>query len=293
MKAISRGYLSINPADIRQDPWGVELDGELLLTPSEHLDNWSYYQTLTVRSTIVADASALLEGLKLNSDAVLGFVILWVSPGTSMRGASEVVAIESAETTVALLLPGGQLRGDLRLEAQIVLLSPSAHSRSVLSPSVPGAILWSSAHSIRLEGIGSRMPVLVVPFSKHLAAGGNHGLWWLQLSSTDFESPADSCLWMWLNEENEAIEELLSYPASASSQRTQQFLKADFYRQLIFVGLRDEDFDMSDDYPSGSLGAVIAAPMLLLGESMDELRSQYRFAPMDLEARLQARLGGL
>jgi hypothetical protein len=154
-------------------------------------------------------------------------------------------------------------------------------------------VVWSASHSIRLEGIGSRMPVLAVPFSMHMAAAGGHAMWWLQVNGSDMQAPADSILWMWLNDENSMIQELLTEPESEGAEHTQQFLKIDFYRQLIGLGIRDPDFDPSDDFPAGSLGAVIAAPMSLLDTSIEDLRAKYQHDPQRLDAEIQSRLGGL
>jgi hypothetical protein len=293
MRAISRGYLSLKDSDVRLDPWAVSLGGGEPLSSPDHLDDWSYYQTVNVKITIVAELASLLSKLGLDESAELGLVIVWVSPGTSIRGASATRRVEEGETTVELDLEGGLLRGDLRLEAQIVLTHASSAEGNSLAPSDAGAIVWSSAHSIRLEGIGSRMPVLSVPFSKYFAAGASHGMWWLQLSSIDFEAPADAALWMWLNDENEAIRELLGEPKSVGAQRTQQFLKLDFYRQLVGIGLREEHFTLDERYPSGSLGAVVAGPIGLLGVDLQELRAMQSRDPYRLEAELQSRLGGL
>lgn len=292
MKTLSRGYLSLRDKDVRLDPWSVSLDGHAPLANPEHLDDWSYYQSIRIQITTVADREALHDRLQIGSDAALGLAIIWVSPGTSLRGASAVFPLDELETSAELLLDGGLLRGDLKLECQIVLLRSSAIS-SPLAPATPGSIVWSSTHSIRLEGLGSRMPILAVPFSRHMSAAGNHALWWLQVSAIDLHAPADSALWMWLNDENWMIRELLSDPSSEGAQRTQQFLRTDFYRQLVEIGIRDDEFDITEDYPTGSLGAVITVPVRLLGGDLGDLRSQFRNEPQRLEAEMQARLGGL
>jgi hypothetical protein len=292
MRPVSRGYLTLDASDVRLDPWSVSMEGGGTLSSPESLDDWTYYQSLRIRTTVVADLGSVTHKLNLGENARLGLVIVWVSPGTSMRGASTVFPLEVLETSVELEINGGLLRGDLKLECQIVITRPSSLS-ALVAPSEVGAVVWSDSHSIRLEGIGSRMPVLAVPFSKHMAAAGGHAMWWLQVAGTDMHAPADSILWMWLNDENWMIQELLADPTSDGAERTRQFLKVDFYRQLIGMGIRDEDFDPADDFPTGSLGAVIAAPMGLLGLSIDELRIRNRHDPQLLEAEMQSRLGGL
>jgi hypothetical protein len=292
MRAVSRGYLSLTASDVRFDPWSVSLDGIPAISSPEQLDDWSYYQSVQVQTTLVAELSDLYARLQLGPDAKLGLVIIWSSPGTSLRGASSIFPLEGSETSAQIEIEGGLLRGDLRLECQVVLWRPGT-PLSPISPQQAGSVVWTTSHSIRLEGLGSRMPILAVPFSKHLSAAGGHGMWWLQVDGSDLHAPADSILWMWLNDENPFIQEMLAEPADPASERTQHFLRMDFYRQLVEIGMRDEDFDMWDEFPAGSLGAVVAIPMRLLGESTGELRAKFVHEPQRLEAEIQARLGGL
>ena len=293
MRVVSRGYLSLLGSDVQIDPWSISLgDADSQASPVE-LQDWSYYQPVKVKVSVVAEKSNLLRRLQLGDDAVLAVVVIWTSPGTSLRGASVVVPVGANETPVEFELDGGLLRGDLRLECQIVLKRASDQELSPLAPREPGAVVWSSEHSIRLEGTGSRMPVIAVPFSEHLSDTGHHGLWWLQVTSSDLSSPAESALWMWLNEENVMIQDLLGFPENDGPIVTQHLLKLDFYRQLVEVGLRNEDFSLEEEYPVGSLGAVIADPVSLLGRHLSELRSILSNDPHRLEAEIQSRLGGL
>jgi hypothetical protein len=131
MRAISRGYLTLGPGDVRLDPWSVSLAGAAALSSPDHLNDWSYYQSLKVRTTLVAELASLIQRLQLDEAAKLGLVILWVSPGTSLRGASTIFPLEMMETSAELEIAGGLLRGDLKLECQIILIRPSVASTSV------------------------------------------------------------------------------------------------------------------------------------------------------------------
>jgi len=293
MRAVSRGYLSLTDADVRIDPWNISLGDAPSQSSPDELRDWSYYQSIKVKVSVVADLEALFAKLKLGDGASLGALVVWTSPGTSLRGASSVFPAGTSETSVEFELDGGLLRGDLRLECQMVLTQSSHYVVSALAPSEPGSIVWSTGYSLRLEGTGARMPVLAVPFSNHLGDGGNHGLWWLQVDSVDLYAPADSALWMWLNDENPIIQNLLSHPESDGALAVQALLKLDFYRQLVELGLRDTDFVLEDEYPTATLGAVIADPIRLLGQNLSELRSMFVNDPSRLEAEIQARLGGL
>lgn len=293
MRSVSRGYLTLQNSQVRLDPWAIALDGGSALYSPDHLDDWSYYQKLRIRVTLLVDIAEIYESLGLDDSAKLAVLIAWVSPGTSLRGVSKLFALDQTETSAELELDGGYLRGDLRLECQIVLSQGMYATETTLAPTNPGSVVWSSAHIVRLEGIGSRMPVLAVPFSRHVAAGGNHGLWWLRVGEIDMEARADSVLWMWLNDENESIQELLTTPLSDGARRTEQFMKLDLYRQLIEIGLRAEDFDLFEHYASGSLGAAISTPMRLLGANLAEIRALLENDPQRLQMIIQAALGGL
>jgi len=294
MIPVSRGYLTISDDQVRHDPWSISLANTDAESSAEQLRDWSYYQPVVAKITVVAEIEDLYRSLALDESAELSLVILWVSSGTSLRGASAPVSLEQNETSAILEIDGGVLRGDVRFEAQIFLSRPSGSLISELAPQVVGSVVWQSNHVVRLEGSGSRMPVLALPFSEHVPAGGDHAMWWLQVAQeSDFDAAADSVLWMWLNSENAAIQEMLESPSSDSARLTQRFLKIDLYRQLVQLGLRSLDFDLNEDYPSGSLGAVITAPMRLLGTDLMQLRGQFEHDAQGLEVTIQARLGGL
>jgi hypothetical protein len=294
MRPVSRGYLTISDSFVRHDPWSITLGDSGTSSSADYLEDWSYYQSVTARLTVVAEVDELYSSLALDDIAEMSLVILWVSPGTSLRGASQPVRLEHNETSVELEVEGGVLRGEVRFEAQIVLTRPSATPKSLLAPAVVGAVLWQSSHTVKLEGSGSRMPVLALPFSEQLSSAGSHAMWWLQVAQApDFNASADSVLWMWLNSENDSIATMLADPDSDSAKTTQRFLKVDLYRQLVEIGLRSTDFDLDEKYPTGSLGAVVAAPLRLLGSDIAQLRGQFEQDTPTLEVMIQARLGGL
>lgn len=293
MKAVSKGYITLGEADVRLDPWSVSVDGGEPAASPDRLDDWTYYQAIRIRTTVVLDVESVFRRLQLDQSAELGVVIAWVSQGTSLRGVSQVMPLDQSETSVELELDGALLRGDLRLDCQIVVTRPPLVVSSPLSPSLAGAVVWNSAYALRLEGLGSRMPVLAVPFSKWLSASGNRGMWWLQVGATDLFAPAESVLWMWLNDESPTIQQMLTTPDSDGGKRTQEFLKLDTYRQLVELGLRHDDFSLDDTYPVGSLGAVVAAPIGLLGLDLSELRGMQENDAQRLQVTIQTRLGGL
>lgn len=292
MSVISRGFRVLRAEDVRVEPWSVRIGESDPLTMPSSLPDWTFYQPLKIRVTLIADLQELQVRLGLGQDARLGAVIIWGSLGTSLRGASDVLTIEPNETTVSLDLDGSLLRGALDLECQVLLVEPGTRSDDLLSPSNRGSILWTSKYTIDLEGTGARMPTIALPFSTQLI-GGEHGLWWLRVASRDFHAQANSVLWLWLNEENLVIRELLDSPSSDGSVRTQELLRLDIYRQLIEIGLLDSEFSLDETYAQGSLGAVVAGPVRLLGESLNTLRQLHDQDAPRLNAQIQAAFGGL
>jgi hypothetical protein len=248
---------------------------------------------MEISVTVDVDVDAVLLALGLGSDAKLGLVIIWTCAATSLRGSSTIAVLDGGETTARLGLDGGNLRRDVRLECQVVLVQPSVAPSSLFAPDAPGAILWAAARLVKLEGSGARLPILAVSFSKHLTSVSAGAMWWLRIEGDDLDAPADSALWLWINEESPIVREMLNKPNSERSKLTSHFMRLDLYRQLVAFGLEHDLFNLDAEYEEGSLGAVIAAPLRLFNDDSATLRARYRDDPQRLEAELQARVGGL
>jgi len=293
MKSFSRGYLTLRDSDVVREPWTVTMSGGLPLLDPDRVDDWSYFQTMEISVSVNVDINVARSVLGIGPDAILGLVIIWTCSGTSLRGSSDVSHVKGGETSARLALNSGNLRRDVRLECQIVLVEPSAMPTSVFAPNSPGAILYTATRVVKLEGGGARMPILAVSFSKYLTSASAGGLWWLRIEGNDLDAPADSALWLWINEESTIIQEMLTRPNSEKSQLTAHLMRLDLYRQLVAFGLAHDSFSLDHEYEEGSLGAVVSAPIRLFNEDSATLRARYRDDPQRLEAELQARVGVL
>ena len=293
MKSVSRGYLTLSDRDVRCDPWSVTMSGASPLADPVQIEDWSYFQTMEISVSVEVDVDKARVDLGLGPDARLGLVIIWTCTGTSLRGSSTISLLEGGQTTARLVLDGGNLRRDVRLECQVVLVQPSLAPTSQFAPDAPGAILWAAARVVKLEGDGARMPILAVSFSRYLTSASAGAMWWLRIEGDDLDAPADSALWLWINEESPIVMEMLNKPSSDKAKLTSHFMRLDLYRQLVDFGLKHDSFDLNTEYEEGSLGAVVAGPLRLFNADTATLRARYRDDPQRLEAELQARVGGL
>jgi hypothetical protein len=288
MTAISRGYLTLRPSQATIDDWVVGTDSESSeQVRPDHLSDWNYYQAVRVKTVLNVDADACRAELGLHAGDDICATILWSSAGTNLRGRSEPVGITGSLTPLELLLQPGELRAQLQVEV-VVALHRAGASTNPLAPTRAGSVVWaSSKYSVDLEGLGSRMPVVAFPFSRRLAHSVN-AQWWLSVRSTDLDRPADSVLWMWLNEEHPYVKALLNDPTTDTSDRTALHLSSDFHRQLLQMALLSHDLDLSVEYDRGSLGASLVSIVRLIDDDLESLRAQYSSDPWLVEAKLQA-----
>jgi hypothetical protein len=271
----------------------VQLDEDDPIKNPIALPEWTMYRALKVSVSIHVDLLACRRDLGIDDEAQLALQITWLSPGTGLRGASDLFAITNGNLIAALTIDPGLTNTSVKLECHIVLAQSSASPSDLLAPTRVGSLLWQSDYAIRLEGDAARMPILPLPFSSWLGASSDASMWSLRVTSSDLDSPAQGALWLWINTENEYIAGMLLEPDSPKSLTVAYFMQADFLRQLIIHGIAHDEVELDKDYVAGSLGAVIVAALRLLDSDMQELRSRYTADPQLFDTDVQARVGGI
>lgn len=258
-----------------------------MLNPSS-LENWTYYQTIHLSTGVVVDIAGAFESLGLGADATLGLAVTWTCPSTSMRGGSQASEISHQDSSVQLDITNEPLRGRIDLQVQIILVAPGEEPLSPFSPRIAGTVLWSSEHAIVLEGTGARLPIVSTRFES-LDLPNTTGHWYLQISDVDLDSPVDSALRLWVNEESPMMQQVLENMEAPESEFPLMFMQYDMYRQLLHTAIRIKDFELRRDYPEGSYGAALATPWAMLGyRDMNDARAAFDDHPSLIEARLQA-----
>lgn len=186
------------------------------------------------------------------------------------------------------MVPGTEVGGTLTITARIVLAVPDSAPLSPLAPNLPSAILWQDRRRFRLEGGGSRFPVVGTSFAESGLAEGRRSLWYLSCTP-DLDASDTGSIRLYLNTDHPAIISMLQHPEAKDSMTLSEMLRHDVLRQLIHTALRCEDLQDSHDYGEGTLGELFVNLIrrYFPDRSLSDLRSQHDNDPGELEAVLQ------
>jgi len=284
---ISLGYLRPDPARIRSAQ--PEIRSGDRATTDLSVPDWHYLTDLTVEWDLEVDREELVKDCGLTAGARIGAMLGWRSERTNVRASGTVVDVVNGQNTLTALLPGADLGGAVTIEARIVLLEPDLAAEQ-LAPRRSGSLLWQHTHRIILEGSGGRFPTTATDFSSAGLPGGDAGMWYLEVSSSDLEASITQALRLYLNSTNAAIRNMLDNPAADSSHQILRFLRYETARQLLVTALRDEVFDDRADYGRGTLGDVLVTLLRIYLPHRDvtQLRNDYNMNPAEVDAELLA-----
>lgn len=227
---------------------------------ADALPDWDPTTPLALRQRVRVNVPGVRADCGLRPDDRLRLVAAWKADGTYLRGASAPVELPvegEIEVDLALDLVGADLGGSIHLSTAVVLAA--ARPREPLRASLPGAVLWESTATLRLEGGESRFPMEAVPFSKagwDLPPGA---AWRLELDPTDLELPALGSLRLLLNSEHLAIRRVLDTPQDPRAKLTEAAMRFDVARTLIMTAITLPDYAArgAEPWPRDSVGAVI------------------------------------
>ncbi|SDB85587.1 hypothetical protein SAMN05216410_0480 [Sanguibacter gelidistatuariae] len=281
-------YLTIPNEAVIFERWVVSCGSALPSVDPEALPDWSYHQVLNIGATVTIPYDQVRLHLRLANDAQLGATIAWQCLATQSRGASIPVPIMADTTATRLTLDGAPLGGILTLSLHLVLLNPGSGPIDPLSPTLPGAILWTTKHSILLEGDAARFPTAKADFSA-LDNGFPNAHWWLELHIDEdaLDAPSDSAMRLWLNENSVIAKSILDDDSAGGA--LVKIMTSDVYRQLIRAAFDIDTFSMEIDYGIGSIGHTLQMLLHMLDYSDINLaRSAHREDPTRLDARLQS-----
>jgi hypothetical protein len=284
---ISLGYLLPDPARIRSDRPEIRTGNRA--TTDMSVPDWHYLSDITVEWDLEVDLEGLVKDCGLTAGARIGAALGWRSERTNLRASGNVVDLVNGQNTLTALLPGADLGGAVSIEARIVLLEPDLAAEQ-LAPRRSGSLLWQETHRIILEGSGGRFPTTATDFSSAGLPGGDAGMWYLEISSSDLEASVTQALRLYLNSTNAAIRNMLDNPAADSSLQILRFLRYETTRQLLVTVLRDEVFDDRADYGRGTLGDVLVTLLRIYLPHRDvtQLRNDYNMNPAEVDAELLA-----
>lgn len=291
MREVSFSHLTLDSKAALVVEWKAKLEnGEISDLPETMID-WNYYSEIEIGCVVTADLAEILSEVGLVSGQEIAVVITAKSTATPSVHQSLPKSLVDGNQYVSLSLLGEDLGGSLTVELVLALAKVNRSPASPLSPTKVGSVLASESRRILLEGAAPRLPIMPVSFTAMGIPNGQYGFWWLKLLSRDLYSSAASSVWLWMNSENPRVSKMLANADSPRGSEDIGFLRFDFLRQLLIFALGHEEFDVQHDYPDGSLGALLSGIVLVVGDSMQEVRSLYDDDPGYIEVLLQSSLG--
>lgn len=292
MSAVSRGYRTIPDRFVKVSHLTVQVEGGPSYDDPRYLADWTYFQGLRLSVAMTVD---LHDARRAIGDLAssLGVSVAWVCKRTGLRGTSEATPINDSNVTASIDIAAGSLRGQVQISPRIVLLEPGA-AREKGSPDARGALLWqlSDPITVRLEGVGARMPIMTAPTRGEPFLGQHRAKWKIEVDRSDLDVPVEAAVRVILNEGNPEAQLLLEEPHREAARAIEHFLTLDVHRELVRAALHEETgLDPSRAYPEDSIGALLQLEVSLLDESIDSLRMLHTDNPAQLDTDIQGHLG--
>lgn len=288
---MSRAFPFIRPpADIvAAGPWSrAAADGTEEL-PRE-LPDWDYDTVLSPRRPVQVDGLRARRLSGLAEDAELDLSVRWSSSSSALRGRAwraPVPARDGVELNVEFELDGDELGGVLELET-VLSLRRSTPGASPAAARRPGSVLWSDRFSILLQGDAVLFPLAIADF--HDLPYPTKASWYLEVGE-DLEAAALGSILLLANERRKIVVDALAAAGSPTDadRRVLSTLRTDVQRALIERALTHEDFSDDIEYPTGSLGALLAAVLRTTfpAFSLEALRRERLSEPALFTSRVQ------
>lgn len=249
-------YLAAPADSVQADVWTTDTGAEL----PGRLEHWDPFTDLTVTRLIVVDLDAVREHCRLGPDASFALTASWYSTATRLSDSS---AVELADlpgllrASVSLVIPGPRIGGRVSLRSRLVLRHAGSKA-TMISPRLPGTILWHDEAAVDVEGSSGRFPMAAVDFTT--TQHPTDSAWVLEWDSHDLEQPLLGGLRLLLNSAHPTLTGFLRAGANEPAGAViQSFLTYDVARTLISGALRDERFRSSPrSYDEDTVGRAVS-----------------------------------
>lgn len=277
------------PDVVTTGPW-LRLTADSIDELPPDLPEWDYGTVLHLRRPLKVDGLRARADCGLPPDSELMLTVVWSAANSSLRGRAwqaPVIDASEVELEIDFELPGDELGGRLDLETCLTLRSPGSQG-SLTAPTRPGSVLWRDVRSVMLQGDAVLFPLSIVDF-EHLPYPTG-AAWHLELSH-DLESQALGSILLLANKRRETVTaalEAASDPSDAD-RRVLSAIRSDVIRSLVERALVDDEFDPEADYPTGSVGALLASVLRATfpDRSLEALRRDRDHEPVLFTTRIQ------
>jgi hypothetical protein len=288
---VSRAFPFLRPPKdvVAASPWSQAGPDGTTELPAV-LPDWDYDTALALRRQITVDGLRARRLCGLTGDAAIDMTVRWFASSSALRGRAwqtPVPAQDGVDLAIEFELGGDELGGNLELDT-VLTLRRAASGASPAAPRRPGSQLWSDRFSVLLQGDAALFPLAVADF--HDLPYPSNSAWYVELGE-DLEAAALGSVLLLANERNDIVVTALRSAATPNDadRRVLSVIRTDVLRALVERALTDEDFGGDEDYPNGSLGALLAAVIRTTfpGLTIDALRRERQSAPALFACRIQ------
>lgn len=278
---------------VTADTWRT-IDGAEV---GERLDHWDPFTDVEFTRAVTVDVDVVRDACGLGPDSSLALTASWKSDRTRLAEVGETVELGTLDGRVraplAVVVPGTISGGRLDLHVRLVLRSPGA-SAMPISPRRAGAVLWTQATRVALEGGAARFPVTAADFTKlpRLPDGAS---WVLEWDAEELELPVLGGLRLVVNASHEElVDAIRSGTGDVRARLVRSFVTFDVARALVSGALNNDRFVGDPEaYDEGTVGRMLFDLLTAAwpGIPIGALRARGIADPARLDAELQSHLG--
>jgi hypothetical protein len=255
-------YLQVAPNAINASTWTIA-DASGRAVDSGCIADWDPFMDLHCARSISINIGQAYRDTGLSMKAKLLLTAGWISDKAFTENCHSKMTVSYSDETqtfpVSFPVPGKQVAGKVRLYSRLVLLE-NKKPETILSPTLPGSILWEDDHEVLIEGVGARFPMIIVDFSEvgHPPEAG-----WLL-----FPGPMEDLSRNFLGQvelrinktHKTVLEAVTSRDPDPFMQAVREVIRYSVTKELIEAAFRGEDAELlsaAPNYEEDSLGHVI------------------------------------
>lgn len=285
-------YLLPSDDAVVVEPWRTEDGSEI----GDRLEHWDPYTDIVLVQVVTVDIDGVRTACQLGPDSALAVTASWVSSRTRLGAEGRTVELGTlggrVRAFVEVRVPGVISGGRLDLRTRLVLRH-SGSDPSPISPTRPGAILWTQGSRIDLEGSAARFPVTPADFTLSPRLPDN-GAWALEWNPEALGDPVLGSMRLLVNScEESLIAAIRSGSPDPRATLLRSFITYDVARSLVYGALRNAALvEQPDRFEDGSVGRMLVELLASCwpGIPVVVLAARGRDDPARLEAELQAYL---
>lgn len=261
--------------------------------------HWDPFTEVRLARVVQVDLDIVRESSGLGPDALFALTSSVYSDRTRMQ--THGGAVEFGELTgrvrapISVSVPGSRAGGRLTVTTRLVLRSPGRRVTPI-SPSRPGAILWTDDKRISLEGGAARFPVTALDFTDvpGLPTGA---AWALEWNPEDLDAPMLGGLRLLVNSGDDALVAALRTGGDdISAVLLRSFVTFDVARSMVHAALANEHFiEAPEGFAEGTIGRTLFELVAACWPAtpVPTLVARCRDDPARLDADIQAHVGVL